>query len=68
MPVFGRVGPPRRRVCRDRGPARSVAWARVAAHRRAVSGEPVSWVAQAQINRIIYHWMLVMFMVNNLTI
>ena len=32
------------------------------------SGEPVSWVAQAQIDRIIYHLMLVMFIVNNLTI
>ena len=32
--------PPRRRVCRDRGPARRVAWARVAGHRRAVSGDP----------------------------
>ena len=37
--VFGRVGPPRRRVCRDRGPLRTcVARARAAAHRRAVSG------------------------------
>ena len=32
------------------------------------SGEPVSWVAKDQIDRIIYHWMLVMFMVYNLTI
>ena len=32
------------------------------------SGEPVSWVAQGQIDRIIYHLMLVMFIVNNLTI
>ena len=31
------------------------------------SGEPVSWVAQAQIDRIIYSWMLVIFIVNNLT-
>ena len=32
------------------------------------SGEPVSWVAKAQIDRIIYYWMLVMFLVYNLTI
>ena len=32
------------------------------------SGEPVSWVAKAQIDRIIYRLMLVMFIVNNLTI
>ena len=32
------------------------------------SGEPVSWVAQGQIDRIIYRLMLVMFIVNNLTI
>ena len=39
VPVFGRVGPPRRRVCHDRGPVRTpVACARAAAHRRAVSG------------------------------
>ena len=37
--VFGDVGPPRRRVCRDRGPLRTCgARARAAAHRRAVSG------------------------------
>ncbi len=32
------------------------------------SGKPVSWVAQAEIDRIIYYWILVMFIVNNLTI
>ena len=37
--VWGRVDPSRRRVCRDRGPLRTcLAWARAAAHRRAVSG------------------------------
>ena len=32
------------------------------------SGKPVSWVAQAEIDRIIYYWISVMFIVNNLTI
>ena len=41
VPVFGRVGPPRRHVCHDRWPARTYlwAWTRSAAHRRAVSGD-----------------------------
>ncbi len=39
VPVFGHVGPPRRHVCHDRWPARTVLGLdRPAAHRQAVSG------------------------------
>ena len=55
MPVAGGVGPPRRRVYRDRGSARRVAWARVAAHRRAVSGDPPLSVSNSLSGR---HWEL----------
>ena len=40
VPVVGRVGSPRRRVCHDRWSARTcLAWTRAAAHSRAVSGD-----------------------------